>query len=108
MRSMANEDLVQRHQTPAVRRGRLHHRALFDLRAAPRGHRQQIRYGLWWMFDEDAVEQLLRRIHADHELTREIFGSVRDEPILSDRDDNVLGLEQEPIEIGARHLRASP
>ena len=58
--------------------------------------------------NEHAVVAIRQRIHADDRLVRQILGEVRHQAVLSDGDDQVVGLEQEAIQIGSFHAGAAP
>lgn len=49
-----------------------------------------------------------RRVHAGDRLAAQVLRDVRHQPVLADGDDEILGLEQEPIELVAQDPRAPP
>jgi hypothetical protein len=57
---------------------------------------------------ENAVVKAGVGIDPDYRLTVEIFRYVRDQAVLADRNDDVLGREQEAIEIVPSHRRGTP
>ena len=50
---------------------------------------------------EDALIAAPVRIAADHDLTGEVLRGVGHEPVLADRDHDVVGFEEEAVQVGA-------
>jgi hypothetical protein len=108
VRAMADEHLVEReHALPVVER-RLHHRPLVD-RRCPAGRRRDERRSLGRevLREEGAVTDRVR-VDPDDRLAVEVLRHVGDEPRRPDRDDDVGGLEQKPVEIGPLDARPPP
>jgi len=100
MRAMADEEFVQRDEALSVVEIGLDHRALL-VRAFPRRRRGAAPPRT----PDDAGRALPRRdaapVQADDRLPREVLRDVRDETVLAERDDDVVRLEEEPVEVCA-------
>ena len=48
------------------------------------------------------------RIDPDHQLPRQVLGTVGDQAVLTDRDDQIFGLEDKAIEVGPVNAGLAP
>jgi hypothetical protein len=104
---MAEIDLVQCAETLSVIDLGRYQRPSFD--TGPSLHQsseQSLDLGRF-VRDQHAVVAIGLGIDADHRLGDDVFGDVGNQPVLTDDDDDVLGIEQVSVEVGTFHA-ASP
>ena len=108
MAAVADEDLVQGEQPRAAVELGLHHGAPLERHLAGGAGGQEGAQVPHPGPGEDAVVEVGRRVDADDRLAVQVLGDVGHEPVLPHRHHDVLGGEQEAVEIGTPHQRLSP
>ena len=101
-------ELVEGQQPLAVVELGLDHRALLDdLPAGPQG-REQVGRCLRWVRDEHPLVGCRVRVEPDHRLAVEILGHVGDQAVLTEREHEVVGLEEEAGQVVAPDVGPAP
>lgn len=117
MAAVPDKQLIQSAEAFATIQRCLDHRASFDPDITCSYAREQSVQPIHPMPDEHPIIKIGCRIHADHRLAGQIFGDIGNKTVLTDCNDDILGCEDEPIEIGpanqglppvARHVRPRP
>jgi hypothetical protein len=96
---VSDENLVEGEHLLAVVEGCPDHRALLVMCGTPSDVSHQVPRRLWRVRDEGAGVTVGLWVEADDRLLGKVFRDVGDEPVLAERDDDVVGLEQEPVEV---------
>lgn len=106
--AVADEDLVERVKDLAVVELGFDQRQLVDRRAVLLDEREDAAELRAREAHERAFDVVRVGIDADHRLAVEIFRDVRDQAVLSDRHDDVLGRKRERCEIATVETSAAP
>ena len=69
---------------------------------------EQVRHVRGPVGDQDTGVAARLRVDADHGLAVEVLGDVGGRAVLADDNDDVVGVEQEPVEVGALDAAALP
>src|SRR5687768_15475234 len=99
MCALADVELVERDETLPVIELRFDHGAPLHVAFTSRSAMDELLSIARCMRNQNSIITLAIWVEAEHQLSREILRRVRDEPVLSERNDDVVGLEDEAIEV---------
>ena len=108
VRAVPEVDFVEGAQALAVVGAGLDHGAPLDPGASAGRAGEQVGGRLGRVAGEDPVDRLGIGVHPDHRLPPQVLRDVGHEPVGADGHHQVLGLEQEPIEIPSPDPRVPP